>query len=308
MRRIAACAFLFILLVLAAVPAYAATLDEIQSVTIDADTSADGVVTLRYEIVWKVLDSTSEGPLTWVQIGVPNDAYEITDFGGDAVSAVPYNQADESKVRLDLCKDFLAGETAAFHFTIRQYNLLQKAGNECRCDFIPGWFDDIAVKQMTVRWQPGNVIRANKTLDGVYTWSGSLAAGEHFQTVTTYYSGNMALAAPPSPADYDYNPPVDYSNTDTEDMSSENSGDYSGLLAFLFLPVVVVLAIIRGARGYRGGRGFGGGFRGGGGCACACAGCACACACAGGGRAGCARKDFTGFTKEREDDEVSGKH
>ena len=112
-------------------------------------------MTLRYDIAWKVLDSTSEGPLTWVQIGVPNDAYEITGFGGDAVSATPYNQNGESKVRLDLNREFQAGETATFTFTIRQQNLLQKVGDEYRCDFVPGWFDDIAVKQMTVRWQPG---------------------------------------------------------------------------------------------------------------------------------------------------------
>ncbi len=316
MRRIIAAAVAFILLAFAAVPAYAAPLDEIQSITIDAQTTADGVVTLRYEIAWKVLDSTSEGPLSWVQIGVPNDAYEITDFGGDAVSAQPYNLNGESKVRLDLAQEFEAGQTANFHFTIRQYNLLRRAANEVRCDFVPGWFDDIAVKQMTVRWQPGNVTRANRTLDGVYTWSGSLAAGEHFQTVTTYYSVNMALAAAPMPAKDDYNPSANdanYSNTYTEETSSGGLGSIlSGFGALCFiLPIAIVLAIFRGARGYRGGRGFGGrrGFWGGGshgGGGCACAGCACACACAGGGRAGCARKDFTAFAHEYEDGSSGG--
>ncbi len=30
------------------------------------------VLDITYDIEWKVLDSTTEGPLTWVQIGTPN--------------------------------------------------------------------------------------------------------------------------------------------------------------------------------------------------------------------------------------------
>ena len=32
----------------------------------------DGSLDITYDIEWKVLDSTTEGPLTWVQIGTPN--------------------------------------------------------------------------------------------------------------------------------------------------------------------------------------------------------------------------------------------
>ena len=50
----------------------AKVLDEILSYEITADVLEDASVDLVYNISWKVLDSDSEGPLEWVQIGIPN--------------------------------------------------------------------------------------------------------------------------------------------------------------------------------------------------------------------------------------------
>ena len=49
----------------------AKVLDEILSYEITADVLEDASVDLVYNISWKVLDSDSEGPLEWVQIGIP---------------------------------------------------------------------------------------------------------------------------------------------------------------------------------------------------------------------------------------------
>lgn len=50
----------------------AVDLDEIINYTTTVSPRDDGTLDIKYHIEWKVLDSTSEGPLEWVKIGIPN--------------------------------------------------------------------------------------------------------------------------------------------------------------------------------------------------------------------------------------------
>ena len=50
-------------------------LDEILAYDITVDVNEDATLTMVYHIEWKVLDSTSDGPLTWVRVGIPNKHY-----------------------------------------------------------------------------------------------------------------------------------------------------------------------------------------------------------------------------------------
>ena len=52
----------------------AANLDEIEKYFITVRLQPDGSADIDYDIHWKVLDSTSAGPLEWVKVGVPNDS------------------------------------------------------------------------------------------------------------------------------------------------------------------------------------------------------------------------------------------
>lgn len=47
---------------------HAKDLDEILSYTIWVNVNDDATLNMHYHIVWKVLDSTTDGPLTWVKI------------------------------------------------------------------------------------------------------------------------------------------------------------------------------------------------------------------------------------------------
>ena len=58
----------------------AKALDEITDYEIDATVNDDATVTLKYHIEWKVLDSTSEGPLTWVFPFCPVKAQRVFEF------------------------------------------------------------------------------------------------------------------------------------------------------------------------------------------------------------------------------------
>ena len=47
-------------------------LDRIDYYEITIDPNKDGTLDMEFNIIWTVLDSTTDGPLTWVKIGIPN--------------------------------------------------------------------------------------------------------------------------------------------------------------------------------------------------------------------------------------------
>jgi len=79
---------------------YAADLDRILNYEVTVDPRMnDGTLDIIYEITWKVLDSTTEGPLEWVQIGTANSNFDnptalsknirsITNYNGSYVKIV----------------------------------------------------------------------------------------------------------------------------------------------------------------------------------------------------------------------------
>ena len=137
-------------------------LDEIVDYTITVDVNDDATLNMEYHIEWKVLDSTSEGPLTWVQIGIPNN--HCRSFVGltDSVKEVSYSTAGGSYARIDLDRAYHAGEVASFDFSFVQdymYEVGRDNQGEAVYEFIPGWFDDIAVDNLTVKWNADKVQR-----------------------------------------------------------------------------------------------------------------------------------------------------
>ena len=65
-------------------------LDEIQDEKIYIETREDGSLDIRYDIKWRVLDSTSEGPLNWVKIGIPNAYVEDMQALSDSIEKISY--------------------------------------------------------------------------------------------------------------------------------------------------------------------------------------------------------------------------
>jgi hypothetical protein len=282
-----AMAFL-VLLLLPAVPANAAApLDEIKYYEIRVDMRNDGTMDIRYHFDWKVLDDISEGPLTWVKIGIPNKHVDSIKAITNNIKKISYLSDSGSYVRIDLDREYHAGETVSFDFSIHQSYMyrLDNASNMCSYTFVPGWFDGIEVETLKILWNKTDVYYSDSTgIEGGYiTWETQLDAGERLVTIVRY-SGDVFDTSPSAQA-YD-------------EADQEGGSDGDGVIIFIvFVIVAVIIAVVNGNNGYRGG--FGG--RGGGvyhthhSCACAssCA-CACACACAGGGRAGCSAKNFYG--------------
>ena len=184
---------LVLVLMLAVAPALtpgaqAKDLDEILDYEITAEVNDDATVTLSYHIDWMVLDSTSEGPLSWVQIGIPN-SHCLSCRGTSSAAAEITAPYGGSYARIDLDRDYEAGETAVIEFEIVQdymYQVDLMAEGETAYVFTPGWFDDIRVDDFTLRWKTDNVTSQTPEciMDGGYlTWNRTLEKGEQF-TVT----------------------------------------------------------------------------------------------------------------------------
>jgi len=272
-------------------------LDEIQNYAIKVDMRTDGTMDITYHIEWKVLDDSTEGPLSWVKIGVPNKHVdEITAITSN-IKNIKYTSDGGAYVRIDFDRKYKKNEIIVFEYSIHQSYMytIEKDNHLLRYSFTPGWFDEIEVKNITIKWNKHNVIEstANRTEDNYLIWEGTLGFGERLNASVKYN--------------------LDAFEADEDKQYTEDSDETFWKILFIVIPIVIVVIGVIGYffDDYGSGSGYGGGYHttyihsaGRSSCACVSS-CACACACAGGGRAGCSKKDFYG-TKLKTDmlDEV----
>ena len=201
-------------------------LDEIVDYRITVDVNEDATLNMVYHVDWKVLDSTSDGPLSWVKIGIPNKHYVSMEPLSDSIKSMRYSSSGGSYVRIDLDRNYYAGEVASFDFKIVQdymYQVGRDNQGEAVYEFTPGWFDDIEVDNLLVRWNSNKVERiapAAQQDKGYYTWKASLRKGQRF-TVTVGY--------PDDAFQFDINKTTE--SESTQDDSSELEDFFIGLVA-----------------------------------------------------------------------------
>ena len=291
------------------------SLDRIRDYEVQVDVRDDGSCDLTYHIEWEVLDSESEGPLTWIKVGIPNCfANDFKALSNNIDRIYYYSEGDEDFVRLDLDRSYKSGEVLYLDFTFHQMNLFDMYSEDVEYDFTPGWFPDTPVDKLVVRWSAKNVKKVSdgaELVDDYYVWTDT--EGGYYVTMDVCVTYDIDQ--------YDYLA----GNVSEEDY---DDFEYAGLyyidkkvlsILLLVLPlggaavICLLMLVFKSLRsdGYDEKRGLGslyyqgqqsnygrGRYYGGSGCACDCA---CACACAGGGRAGCSRKDFYGtklYTKD----------
>lgn len=276
-------------------PANAATtpLDEIQDYTITVHMRSDGTMDIKYHVEWKVLDDTSEGPLEWVKIGNPNKHVDEITALTNNIKNIKYVSDGGSYIRIDFDRAYYSGEIVTFEYAIHQsyMYIIEEDSHICRYSFTAGWFDEIEVKNITIKWKDTNVLESSAQIheDGYLVWNSSLRMEERLNASVKY---NLDVFTTNEKEQY------------TEDAGSSITKKEALIALAVILGIIVLVAIIVAvcSDDYDSHDGFSGG---GGGrstvivshssCArssCACASCACACACAGGGRAGCSKKDF----------------
>ena len=249
----------------------AANLDEIEKYFITVRIQPDGSAEIDYDIHWKVLDSTTAGPLEWVKVGVPNNNIEPVSHSGTIADLYSYPEGG-SYVRLDLDRRYYAGETVRLEFTLRVTHLYEIYDDgSVNFEFTPGWFDEAETKQLTFTWEDGDA-RASYAAElegapvtGDLTGTPNGVQGEWTDlpegarlTFAADYADQSAFAAGP------LDPGMDRNSADTGSVDWDNlagSGlDLGELMWLIFAGAVIAWIIVRRASGSYFLGGFGGWF------------------------------------------------
>ena len=139
-------------------------LDEIVNYEVTIDVNEDGTLHMLYHIDWKVLDSTSEGPLSWVVIGTPNKHLNSVTSNASCIKKIQYTTSKGSGVRIDLDRDYKKDEIVPMEFILEQdymYTMNKLTDGETVYEFTPGWFDDVVVDKLTIKWNKDKVEAAS---------------------------------------------------------------------------------------------------------------------------------------------------
>lgn len=281
--------FMFIAIFAISNNSYAADLDEIVNYEITVDPRmTDGSLDITYDITWKVLDSTTEGPLSWVQIGTPNSNFDnIVARTNNIKSITKYNG---SYVKIVFNRSYKAGEQIRFKYSIHQSYMYKISGSKCTYKFTPAWFTEAKVDNIKIKWNASDVKSSDskEKEDNYLVWKDTNLSKGSKKTINVKYDKDAFSAL---------------SEYKQSKYGSSSSSTFFSLI-FVLIIILFIISIFTsffGGGGYYRHRGFyGGGYYGGyyrscvrSSCACACAH-SCACACAGSGRAGCSKKDFYG--------------
>ena len=152
--------------------------DMIRQYDVTVEPCSDGTLNIHYDITWTALDE--EEPLTWVEVGMPNPQYTLVE------SSVPNNSSntDEDGDRCTHCFYFddaySSGETVQFSFTINARDMLALSNEGYFYEFVPGWFNEIAVESYTFKWKLSDHVLSHNAPAieaGYAVWKGSLSYG-----------------------------------------------------------------------------------------------------------------------------------
>ena len=317
-------------------------LDYIPDYFVTVDLREDGSADIVYDITWQVIGGDQTDYLSWVKIGLPNAYAEDLTPLTDTISDLQYTGDGGSYAKVVFARRYYSPEVAAqnggesrvrFAFSVHQNHLFTlNDDGTATFEFTPGWFDDLVVEHMQVRWRSGDGFVADNSSeeDGYLIWEfGPMGHGQ---------SANIHVTVPVTTAET-FDPDAQLTAADYDD-GGMTADEMLGILTVVIglLIFVAALIIIVGSMTPDWGGGFGSGldpddwfwytngvhtihvartapppkgytrtdppknYHTGGGSSrgggvgrhnSGCASsCACACACAGGGRAGCTAKDF----------------
>ena len=182
-------AVLAALMIFVSVPVYAQATDEILDYEITVEVNEDATLNLYYHIDWQVLESDSVGPLTWMNIGIPNSHVVDSQALSDSITNLDID-GKYAKVYLD--RSYYEGDVASVDFLIVQdymYQVNKLREGETVYSFTPGWFDDIRVDNLVIRWNNDKVSSFSPECFMDYTyniWQTSLAPGDKYTVTMTY--------------------------------------------------------------------------------------------------------------------------
>ena len=274
LRRLACVLTVLLCCLLTVLPAAAETadapyaeegdLDYIRNYVVTVDLREDGSADITYDIDWQVIGGEKTDYLSWVKIGLANSHVDELTPLTDTISDLQYSDDGGSYAKVVFARRYYAPAIAAanggesevqFAFSVHQSHLFTlNDDGTANFTFTPGWFDDLSVGNMQIRWRNSEGFVADNTgVDGDYlVWDfGPLTHGQAAKVHVTVPVTYSAVYAPE-----DAMTAEDYSGV--QQSSDDDFTEVGYILLFVvFFGVCIFLVAYRPP--YWGG-GFGGGI------------------------------------------------
>lgn len=143
--------------------AYAGDLDYIRRYDVTVTPNAeDGSLHIRVDFQWEVLD---QGPVEWLQIGIPNGSIRDEEALTDNIASLGY---DNSFMYVTFDRGYDDGEVIDFSYAwTQEYMYTLDGSGGVTYEYTPGWFDEARIGEMTVTWMtPAGLPAADLSLSG----------------------------------------------------------------------------------------------------------------------------------------------
>ena len=239
-------------------------MDYIPDYFVTVDLREDGSADIVYDITWQVIGGDQTDYLSWVKIGLPNAYAEDLTPLTDTISDLQYTGDGGSYAKVVFARRYYSPEVAAqnggesrvrFAFSVHQSHLFSlNSDGTATFEFTPGWFDDLVVEHMQVRWRSGDGFVADNSSeeDGYLIWDfGPMGHGQ---------SANIHVTVPVTTAET-FDPDAQLTAADYDDggmTADEMIGVLTVVIALLIF--VAALIIIVGSMTPDWGGGFGSGL------------------------------------------------
>ena len=239
-------------------------LDYIPDYFVTVDLREDGSADIVYDITWQVIDGDQTDYLSWVKIGLPNAHAEGLTPLTDTISDLQYTGDGGSYAKVVFARRYYSPKVAAqnggesrvrFAFSVHQSHLFAlNSDGTATFEFAPGWFDDLVVEHMQVRWRSGDGFVADNTSeeDGYLIWDfGPMGHGQ---------SANIHVTVPVTTAET-FDPDAQLTAADYDD-GGMTADEMIGILTVVIglLIFAAALIIIFGSMTPDWGGGFGSGL------------------------------------------------
>ena len=239
-------------------------MDYIPDYLVTVDLRADGSADITYDITWQVIGGDQTDYLSWVKIGLPNAYAEDLTPLTDTISDLQYSGDGGSYAKVVFARRYYAPEVAAknggesrvrFAFSVHQSHLFSLGDDgTATFEFTPGWFDDLVVEHMQVRWRSGDGFVADNSSeeDGYLIWDfGPMGHGQ---------SANIHVTVPVTTAET-FDPDAQLTAADYDD-GGMTADEMIGILTVVIglLIFAAALIIIVGSMTPDWGGGFGSGL------------------------------------------------
>ena len=239
-------------------------MDYIPDYLVTVDLRADGSADITYDITWQVIGGDQTDYLSWVKIGLPNAYAEDLTPLTDTISDLQYSGDGGSYAKVVFARRYYAPEVAAknggesrvrFAFSVHQSHLFSLGDDgTATFEFTPGWFDDLVVEHMQVRWRSGDGFVADNSSeeDGYLIWDfGPMGHGQ---------SANIHVTVPVTTAET-FDPDAQLTAADYDD-GGMTADEMIGILTVVIglLIFAAALIIIFGSMTPDWGGGFGSGL------------------------------------------------